>query len=160
MLETCDVPGRWRRASAADFEGNKPRVGLLVEGLMLSGPRGRDQDDGEDVDGDTGRWVSWERYAEANDAGCGFDMDIRCGWIRVAVADSLSSPEPAPTDGEGPAIWSLVVADMKERDAFGREKYGKPLRAADGRKTLRDAYQEALDLAVYLRKAIYESEGR
>lgn len=124
-------------------------------------PKGRELQEGEilragDMYGDRpGFWGETQaagRRVPARDVG----YYIRPG----EEPDSLSSPEPAPTDGEGPPIWDLVVADMKERDAFGREKYGRPLRAADGRKTLRDAYQEALDLAVYLRKAIYESEGR
>lgn len=85
---------------------------------------------------------------------------MRGDYGPVPCTRSLSAPEPAPTDGEGHAIWDLVIADMRERDAFGREKYGKPLRAGDGRRTLRDAYQEALDLTVYLRRAIYESEGK
>jgi hypothetical protein len=69
---------------------------------------------------------------------------------------SVNAPEPAPQEGQGPAIWDLVVADMKERDAMGERKYGRRLRAGDGRDHLVDAYQEALDLAVYLRQQIEE----
>lgn len=39
---------------------------------------------------------------------------------------------------------------------FGRQKYGTPLTADNGRDPLVDAYQEALDLVVYLRQAIEE----
>ncbi len=60
----------------------------------------------------------------------------------------------------GPSMWDLVMADMRGRDEFGHRKYHGPLQAHDGRDTLADAYQEALDLAVYLRKAIYERDGR
>lgn len=45
---------------------------------------------------------------------------------------------------------------MKERDQEGRRKYGTPLQAGNGRDALVDAYQEALDLCVYLRQAIAE----
>ncbi len=70
---------------------------------------------------------------------------------------SANTPEPAPQVVEGaPAVWDLVVADMKERDHVGRAKYGVPLQAGNGRDSLVDAYQEALDLAVYLRAAIEE----
>ncbi len=69
---------------------------------------------------------------------------------------SLNAPEPPPTDGEGPPVWELVRAEMLERHEAGVAKYGRPLRAFDGRKSLVDAYQEALDLAVYLRKEIEE----
>lgn len=58
-----------------------------------------------------------------------------------------------------PAIWDLVIADMQSRDAIGVQEYKVRLTAHDGRNGLRDAYEEILDLAVYLRKLIYESEG-
>jgi hypothetical protein len=54
----------------------------------------------------------------------------------------------------------LVKQDIEERNRFGIEKYGTPLQPHNGRKALRDAYQEALDLAVYLRQEIYEREGK
>lgn len=56
--------------------------------------------------------------------------------------------------------WRLVDADMKERDRVGRERYGTPLQAGNGRDALVDAYQEALDLVVYLRQAIEERDRR
>lgn len=64
--------------------------------------------------------------------------------------------QPAPERTTGPAIWELVIADMHERDQLGRERYGTPLQAHNGRDPLVDAYQEALDLVVYLRQAIEE----
>lgn len=66
-------------------------------------------------------------------------------------------PRPSP---ESPAMWELVVSDMQSRDRWGTTKHGQRLAAHDGRDALRDAYQEALDLAVYLRKAMYERDGR
>lgn len=57
-------------------------------------------------------------------------------------------------------MWDLVVEDMKTRDHEGLEKYGVRLQAHNGRDVLLDAYQEALDLAVYLRQAIYERDGK
>jgi hypothetical protein len=68
--------------------------------------------------------------------------------------------QPAPTSNGLPAVWDLVIADMKERDAIGRERYGTPLQPFNGRDALVDAYQEALDLAVYLRQAIAERDSR
>lgn len=64
--------------------------------------------------------------------------------------------QPAPERTTGRPIWELVVADMHERDHVGRERYGTPLQAHNGRDPLVDAYQEALDLVVYLRQAIEE----
>lgn len=66
--------------------------------------------------------------------------------------------EPDPTPNDQPAVWDLVVQDMQARDAMGREKYGIPLQAFNGRNALWDAYQEVLDLSVYLRQAIFEKE--
>lgn len=72
-----------------------------------------------------------------------------------------NGPEPMPLPvPESPAMWDLVMADMRARDRMGTVKYGQRLAAHDGRDALRDAYQEALDLAVYLRKAMYERDGR
>lgn len=63
-----------------------------------------------------------------------------------------------PPTGEGTVVVDLVVADMKARKEFGIAKYGTPLRTRNGRSFLWDAYQEALDLAIYLRGLIEEEE--
>ena len=68
-------------------------------------------------------------------------------------------PQPVPKANNHPAVWPLVLADMVARDKLGRERYGVPLQPHNGRDTLRDAYEEALDLAVYLRSALYERDG-
>lgn len=68
--------------------------------------------------------------------------------------------QPTPVTNGGTPIWELVIQDMKERDQVGRERYGTPLQAFNGRDALVDAYQEALDLAVYLRQAIVERNSR
>lgn len=70
----------------------------------------------------------------------------------------LNRPEPPPSVGSGTPIWDLVIDDMRKRDAHGRKHYGPPLLAHNGRDPLVDAYQEALDLAVYLRQAIAERD--
>lgn len=71
-----------------------------------------------------------------------------------------TAPQSAPTESDHPAAWDLVLADMAERDRMGQRKYGVRLAPHNGRDALVDAYQEALDLAVYLRQAIYERDGR
>lgn len=85
---------------------------------------------------------------------------------------SLNTPEPTPEHNEHPATWPLVIADVKkgpwmvmrhliddmeERDAAGRAKYGTPLQPHNGRDSLKDAYQEALDLTVYLKNVQLEA---
>jgi hypothetical protein len=67
--------------------------------------------------------------------------------------------QPPPKPNTNPAVWDLVIADMHARDRVGRERYGTPLQAHNGRDALRDAYEEALDLAVYLRQAIAERDA-
>lgn len=72
------------------------------------------------------------------------------------VTMSVNTEQPAPTTNDSAAIWDLVIADMRERDHVGRQRYRTPLQANNGRDALVDAYQEALDLVVYLRQAIEE----
>jgi len=52
---------------------------------------------------------------------------------------------------------ATVIADMRERDALGRERYGVPLQSDNGRNAMVDAYQEALDLVAYLKQVEVES---
>jgi len=65
-----------------------------------------------------------------------------------------------PQANDHPAVWGLVMKDMVDRDQEGRRKYGVPLQGFNGRDCLIDAYQEALDLCVYLRQAIYERDKK
>lgn len=74
--------------------------------------------------------------------------------------DNIVQPQPDPKPSDAPASWDLVMADMAARKEFGRNKYGVLLQPNNGRDALADAYQEALDLAVYLRTAIYERDGK
>ena len=64
--------------------------------------------------------------------------------------------QPPPIPSDRPAVWDLVIEDMRQRDVTGRARYGTPLQPHNGRDALVDAYQEALDLVVYLRQAIEE----
>lgn len=65
-----------------------------------------------------------------------------------------------PTKSESPVMWDLVIDDMVAHDNSGLMKYGMRLQVNNGRDALVDAYQEALDLVVYLRQAIYERDSR
>lgn len=66
--------------------------------------------------------------------------------------------EPIPVPGTTP-IAVLVIRDIGERMAYGIKTYGRPLEAHNGRDALADAYQEALDLAIYLRQCIFERDN-
>lgn len=56
-------------------------------------------------------------------------------------------------------ILPLVEADMRARIEKGGAEYGEPLTSHNGRDALWDAYEEALDLAMYLRQAIAERDA-
>lgn len=72
----------------------------------------------------------------------------------------MNVPEPKPVPNDTTPVWEMVINDFQERDSLGRTKYGTPLQAFNGRDALKDAYQEACDLVVYLRQAIYERDGK
>lgn len=89
------------------------------------------------------------------DSGCPM-----CVVARAYENKTLSEPEPQPSKNDLPYVWDLVVKDMIDRDNSGVVKYNTRLQPHNGRNVLIDAYQEALDLAVYLRQAIYERDGK
>lgn len=62
-----------------------------------------------------------------------------------------------PTD---PEVWNLVFADMRSRVQVGMDRYGKPLTVHNDRDALVDAYEEALDLVVYLRQELHRRDGK
>lgn len=65
----------------------------------------------------------------------------------------------APVPNDGPSCHDLVIEDMKERKTFGLQKYDSLLQPHNGRSFLRDAYEEVLDLAVYLRGRLEEERA-
>lgn len=75
-----------------------------------------------------------------------------------AEANSPAATTQPPPQGDGAEVLPLVMADLQARAAAGRRKYGTPLRAHNGRGALMDAYQEVLDLAMYLRQALEEND--
>ena len=67
-----------------------------------------------------------------------------------------ATKQPSSVDGGGVAIGDLVLGDIRARIKMGRSKHGRYLTSFNGRNALIDAYQEALDLVMYLRQAIEE----
>jgi len=88
-----------------------------------------------------------------------FDGELELA-LQAQAENSRVVEQAPPVANNRPAIWDLVMEDFKARDKEGRRKYGVPLQGFNGRDVLVDAYQEALDLCVYLRQAIYEREHR
>ncbi len=78
------------------------------------------------------------------------DRDLTKGEKSPAL---FAQPDPR---SDKPDVWPLVIKDMADRDQLGKVKYGIPLRSHNGRDPLVDAYQEVLDLSVYLRQEIEE----
>lgn len=66
--------------------------------------------------------------------------------------------QPLPTTNDLPVVQELVIEDVRARLALGIERYGTGLQPHNGRDSLRDAYEEALDLACYLRQLLYERD--
>lgn len=54
--------------------------------------------------------------------------------------------------------WEPLCQLVKERDAFGRKKYGQPLMSDDGRNGFEDARQEAGDLLQYTFKVFLNGD--
>ena len=70
-----------------------------------------------------------------------------------------SENQPAPKKGKMD-ILTLVEQDLQERSVMGIKKYGSRLCSHNGRDALWDAYQEALDLVMYLRQEITERRDK
>lgn len=56
-------------------------------------------------------------------------------------------------------VVAQVMIDLTERMEMGIKTYGEALRANNGRDALQDAYEEALDLACYLKQAMIERDN-
>ena len=74
-------------------------------------------------------------------------------------SDPATRNEPAPK-GTGADIARLVQQDIERRAEAGEKTYGERLTANNGRNALVDAYQEALDLCMYLRQQIEEDRAQ
>ena len=84
--------------------------------------------------------------------------DRRPSWdIVMSYVDQLRSENAHIALGVGGNVIPLVLTDMRERDAVGRERYGTPLTSGNGRDHLIDAYQELLDSCVYLMNELDEN---
>jgi len=76
----------------------------------------------------------------------------------MSKENPAATPQPPPTASSGD-IQMLVIESIHARRRMGMEKYGTTLQPHNGRDALMDAFQEALDLACYLRQALEERPG-
>lgn len=85
-------------------------------------------------------------------SGIDYDPEAEARIERLLAAQrSPNAPQPPPKPGVAVHTVDLVVADLWERKGVGIAKYGVAHQWDDGRDHLVDAYQESLDLTVYLR---------
>jgi hypothetical protein len=63
-----------------------------------------------------------------------------------------------PRINNEPYVHDAMIADIEARKVLGTKRYGTPLQPHNGRNALLDAYEEALDLAVYLKQALIEQD--
>lgn len=75
------------------------------------------------------------------------------GDLSTLMNDGLHVDQPLPIPNDEPDVQSQVIADIEARRQVGIERYGTALQPFNGRDSLRDAYEEALDLVMYLRQA-------
>lgn len=66
---------------------------------------------------------------------------------------------PQPTHSEG-GVFAAVHADLRRRDAKGWTEHGVMLDYRYNKNWLQEAYEEALDLAVYLKAELMRQEER
>ena len=75
----------------------------------------------------------------------------------ISRANKAAQHEPPPKQGKQD-VADLVMVDIQARVEAGRQKYGTKLQTHNGRDALMDAYQEAIDLVMYLRQAMAERD--
>lgn len=66
--------------------------------------------------------------------------------------------QPLPTTNNHEYVQAVVCRDIMARMEVGIKRYGTGLQPFNGRDALRDAYEEVLDLACYLRQLLIEDE--
>ncbi|MGL5147601.1 MAG: hypothetical protein ACRC7Q_08920 [Plesiomonas shigelloides] len=85
-------------------------------------------------------------------------IDSRQWELVKRKGTGVLQPQPTP-HGSGDPILGMVLADLTNRAVLGKEKYGEPLKAHNGRNALQDAYEEALDMCMYLRQLLEEQRN-
>lgn len=76
------------------------------------------------------------------------------------VLKTREGDQPLPAINDSPFIQDLVVQDIEARKELGIRRYGTALQANNGRDALQDAYEEAIDLCMYLKQLIVERNAQ
>jgi hypothetical protein len=67
--------------------------------------------------------------------------------------------QPLPTGGRE-CVQNRLIQAIQERRDLGVARYGQPLMTHNGRDALQDAWEEAVDLTVYLTQLRMEADDR
>jgi hypothetical protein len=67
--------------------------------------------------------------------------------------------QPLPSGGRE-CVQDRLIEAIRERRNLGVERYGQPLMTHNGRDALQDAWEEAVDLTVYLTQLRMEADDR
>lgn len=77
-------------------------------------------------------------------------------WIWPNTFKQREGDQPLPVVNDHPDIQAAVIADIEARREVGIQRYGTALQPLNGRDMLLDAYEESLDLAIYLKGELVE----
>lgn len=92
-------------------------------------------------------------------------MPLLCGCRADSICNcqpglkQRPGDQPLPVPNKELDIQSQVIADIVERRQVGISRYGTALQPHNGRDALQDAYEEAIDLACYLKQCIVERDS-
>jgi hypothetical protein len=85
------------------------------------------------------------------------EVEIEVVGHNFSVKYENSDCQLSPKKGDV-KVLDLVLNDLKKRDKLGQKKYGTSLMINNGRDSLQDAYEEILDLTMYLRQRLEEAK--
>lgn len=80
------------------------------------------------------------------------------GRDRMPERANRPGDQPLPTTNDQAYIQDLAIADIEERRQVGIRRYGTALQPFNNRDAFRDAYEEVLDLLLYLRQVRVERD--
>ena len=87
--------------------------------------------------------------------------DEKAPFAVIEPTKQRDGDQPLPVVNDHQDIQTRVIEDIKARREVGIKRYGTALQPHNGRDSLQDAYEEAMDLTMYLKQMLVErSEER
>jgi hypothetical protein len=87
------------------------------------------------------------------------DLPSMTAVEQVSALKQRPGDQALPDTNDEPYIQNLVIEDIKQRLDVGISRYGTGLQAFNNRDAVLDAYEEALDLAMYLKQVHIELQS-